>query len=108
MSKELRILKSAQVIGTLVECINIEVMHDLIDARFKHPTINNHNRRLKESIQGIKLHLGTIVQVKDRDHFDYEFAVEMHRLVTHFCGMTTEQIKQIMDVIEEKIKSNDK
>lgn len=101
--KAIRILNSAQIIGTLNRCIDIEVMQDLTDVRFKHPTLNNHSRRLKEAVKGITIHLGTIVQVKNRDEFDYDFAVEMHRLVTHFCGMSTEQLRKIMDEIENNL-----
>lgn len=98
-----RILKQAQIIGTLNRCIGIEIMQDLTDVRFKHPTLNNHTRRLKEAVNGIMLHLGTIVQVKNRDEFDYEYALEMHRLITHFCGMSTEQIRDFMDKVDSEL-----
>lgn len=102
----IRILKQAQIIGTLNSCMGIEVMQDLTDIRFKHPTLNNHRRRLKEAIDGISTHLGAIVQVKDRDEFDYEFSIEMHRLVSHFCGLSTEQLRGFMDRVDEEINSN--
>lgn len=104
-----RILTQAQIIGTLNRCIGIELMQDLTDVRFKHPTLNNHTRRLKEAVNGITLHLGTIVQVKNRDEFDYEYALEMHRVVKHFCGLSTEQLRGFMDKVDDELNrlSND-
>lgn len=104
----LRILKTAQFIGGISRCMDIEVTKDLTDARFKHPTLNNHNRRIKEGIKGISNYIGTIVQVKNRDEFDYDYSVELHRVITHFCGLTTEQLREFMDRVDEELDKNRK
>ena len=99
--KASRIIKSMQIIAVLAECISIEFQSDLVDTKFKNPAVNNHSKRIRESAEAIKLHLSSVVKNKDRDFFGYEYAAEMHRLVTHFSGMDIKQIADFMDGIEE-------
>ena len=96
-----RILKSAQTIGVALEVISIEMQMDLTDTRFKNPTTNNHLRMMKQSLQGIRSHLNTIVYAKDKEELEYDFGIEMHRLFTHFVGYNTQHLKDFNDRIEK-------
>lgn len=96
-----RILKSAQIIGAALEVISIEMQMDLTDTRFKNPTSNNHLRLIKQSLNGIKSHLNTIVYAKDKEELEYDFGIEIHRLLTHFAGYETEKLRDFNDRIEK-------
>lgn len=101
-----RILKTAQFLGVTLEAIGIEMQMDLTDTRFKNPVANNHLRLAKNGIAGVKQHLESIVKAKDKDELEYDFAIEVHRLITHFCGYSTDKLKDFNDKIEEMYNGN--
>lgn len=104
--KERRILKHVQTMGVLANCMEIEMFNDLVDYKAKDPTINNHIRRLKESIQQIKKGLSFKYRVIDRDHMENDHSIQMHRLFNYFSIMDTDQLTRILDQYEEYDKLN--
>lgn len=98
--KKARILTSVQLINLCAEIIAIEYQNDLVDSRFKQPAINNHSRRIKEGAQAIKTHLTSLATNKDKDFFNYDYSVEMHRLITQVLQMPAEQLRGINDQLE--------
>lgn len=98
--KILRVLKSAQNIALLAECISVEFQTDLVDTRFRQPAINQHSKRIRDSIEAIKIHLAGMVKNKDREFFSYDYAVEIHRVIDYFSNMSVEQVRDFMDRVE--------
>lgn len=101
-----RILHHCQTIGMLADCIGIEFQQDLVDAKFKDPRINNHARKIKESIAQIKLSLASKVKVLDREFMEYEHSTECHRMLSYISTMDTNQLKSLNDGFEELERKN--
>lgn len=99
-----RILKSTQIIEVLAECIKIEHMNDLIDTKFRQPAINSHAKKIKESSQAIQTHLSFLVKNKDKGFFADEYALEIHRVLSHFIGLEITQIREFMDSLDSLIE----
>jgi len=104
--KEQRLLRHCQTMSVLASCIEIENQNDLIDHKFKVPHLNNHIRRIKESLKEIKLNLAFKYRVKDRELMEYDHATQIHRLFKYFSTMETSQLTEIMDAYEEYDKIN--
>lgn len=98
--KEQRILQHCQTMGVLANCIEIEFMQDLVDARWKDPNLNNHVRKLKESLRQIKLGLAYKFKVKDQELMDNELSPQVHRLFKYFSTMDVNQLRDIIDAYE--------
>ena len=100
------ILRHCQTMAILADVMDIEMHTDLVDAKFKDPKINNHVRRLKESIAQIKTGLAYLVKPIDREHATYTHAVEMHRLFKYFATTDSRQLADIMDAYEQFDRDN--
>lgn len=96
-----RILKTIQLISLLAEIAKIEIQHDLTDTKFKNNrSLNNHVRNLKQAANSIQTEMSAFGKLKDREEFSYNYAIEMHRLISYFSMLTSEQIGQFMDNVE--------
>lgn len=104
--KERRILKHVQTMGVLVTALEIEYMNDLVDHKFKQANLNNHIRRIKESIQQIRSGLSFKYRVMDRDLMENEHGATVHRLFAYFSTMDTKQLTEIVDAYEAYDKDN--
>lgn len=103
------ISRSIQKIYTLAETINIEIISDLTDVKFKkNIPLNNSVRNLKQSVSSIKTHIAEYGQVKDRGDFDNDFALAIWRLIDHFAFLPTEQINNFMDGVDKMKTNNNK
>ena len=83
-----------------MDVADIEVQSDLVDARFKNPIVNNHIRRIKESITQVHLSLASMVKSLDYEHSKYDHATQMHRVFKYFSTMDTAQMSDMMDAFE--------
>ena len=104
--KEKRILRHVQTMSVLTTCMEIEMFSDLIDYRAKDPNINNHIRRLKESLQQIRKGLSFKYKILDRDLMENEHGAQMHRLFSYFSTMHTQQLTDIVDAYEKYDRTN--
>lgn len=104
--KTKRILRHFQMISLLVDCIDIEMHQEIIGSKFSTPALNNHVRRIKESIERIHLGISLYVKQKDRDQALYEASPQIHRLVKYFSMMHPAQLEKIMDAYEQYDKEN--
>jgi len=86
--------------------MEIEYFSDLVDFRFKEPNMNNHIRRIKESLEQIKKGLNFKYKVKDRELMNIDHPVQVHRLFTFFSTMDTTQLTELMDAYESYEKVN--
>mgnify|MGYP001593996056 FL=1 len=100
------IIRHCQIINTLMDCVDIEMTYDLSATKFNDPRINNHVRRIKESVDQIKKALSYIVTVKDREFSNFEHSPQVHRIFRYFATMDTKQLSEIMDQYEEYDKVN--
>ncbi len=98
--KEKRILRHVQTMSVLTTCMQVEYMQDIVDARFKDPNMNNHIRRIKESLEQIRKGLSFKYKVIDRDFMENEHGLVMHRLFTYFSTMETSQLDSIITAYE--------
>lgn len=102
-----KVWRSAQIMHAAVGMIKIQQAHELTDTKFKNnQLLNNHIKRLDESIQAISHEVAMFASINDKDEFAYEFAVEMYRLFSYFAMKPTEQISSLMDHIEEMDRFN--
>ncbi len=101
-----RILRHCQIMNVLVDVMGIEMQYDLAVTKFTDPRVNNHIRRLKESLEEIKKNLAYLVTAKDREFSLYGHATEVHRLFRYFGTMDSTQLSEIMDAYESYDKIN--
>lgn len=104
--KEKRILRHVQTMSVLVTALEIEYQTDLVDHKFKSPHLNNHIRRIKESIQQIRTGLSFKYKVIDRDLMENEHGATVHRLFAYFSTMDTAQLTSIVEAYEAYDKDN--
>ena len=102
--KTMQFLTTLGAIMTHIASAEIGIQHYLIDYRFKDPNLNNHFRRVKKGLNAIKSHFNRFSKVKDKDEFDYDYSIEFYRATQHFTKMSTEQLKEYADGIDEVIK----
>lgn len=95
------ILKSVQIMGVLAHLIQIEYQTRICDLKFKQPSVNNHARKIKESTEQIQKDLAFQFKLKDREQMAYEHSVELWRVFDHFCKLTTEEVRDFMDGVDE-------
>lgn len=103
----LNLLEHVQFIGTAAEMIKIEHMSRLVDHRFKNPVLNNHAKKIKESAAMIQTHLSSLTYNKDREFFEYDYAVQLHRVLKHFIGLSVQQVEEFMDSVEKLQAENE-
>ena len=101
-----RVLRHCQTMNVLVGCLEIEMTYDLHSAKFTDPRVNNHIRRIKESLGQIELALAYAVKHTNREHMKYDHNFEVHRLFRYFSTMDTTQLKNLMDAYENYDKEN--
>lgn len=95
------ILKSVHIIGVLADVMTIEYSKRIIDTRFKLPTSNQHAKRIKESTEAIKRDTQYQFKVKDREFMQYEYAIEVWRLLDYFSEMGIDKIREFNDGLEK-------
>ena len=100
------ILRHVQTLTVMADVMTIEIQQRMIDNKFKSPIVNNHVRRIKESLSQIKLHLTTIAKPIDRDLMQYAHATEVYRVFKYFGTCSTQQLSEIMDAYEQFDKEN--
>ena len=96
-----RIIRHCQNIAVLCDVMDIELSHDLSDYQFNDPRLGNHNRRIKESINQIKLSLASKVKSLSYEDTKYNHGTQLWRVFRFFSTMATPQIVEIMDGYEE-------
>lgn len=104
--KEKRILNHVQNMSVLATCMDIEFHNDLVDYKFKEPTMNNHIRRIRESLEQIKKGLSFKYKVTDREFMTYVHAGAVYRVFDYFSTMDTDQLNSIMDGFDELERRN--
>lgn len=100
--KEKRVLEYVQFVAVCAELIKVEWQQELIDVRFKSPQINNHARRIVESAEQITKSLSSISYNTDREEFNYNTVLQVHRMLKHFFQYPTSKIEELMDLIEKE------
>ena len=100
------ILRHVQTLTVMADVMQIEIQQRMIDHKFKSPSINNHVRRIKESLERVKIELTFLANPIDRDHLQYAHATEIYRLFKYFATMSTDQLSEIMDAYEQFDKEN--
>lgn len=100
-----KFFKSTQIMLSMIGVAEIERQIHLIDYRFKNPNLNNHMKRVREGLEAVKNHFGNFVQLKDKEEFDYEFTIELHRLFSFFIGLSTGQLREYADGLEELLSN---
>jgi len=101
-----RVLRHCQTMNVLVGCLEIEMAYDLHSAKFTDPRVNNHIRRIKESLGQIELALAFAVKHTNREQMKYDHHFEMHRLFRYFGTMETNQLRSILDQYEQFDREN--
>ncbi|WP_285011244.1 hypothetical protein [Pedobacter faecalis] len=87
--------------------IKIEYQTDLVDTKFKQPSVNNHAGRIKQSADQIGLDLAFAFKVTDREELTYEHAVELHRLLSHFIALGVDRTREFMDAVDSASGTSD-
>lgn len=100
LQRKVDLLENTQFIGLMASLIRVEFQSNLVDSRFKQPAINQHGKRIQESAKAIEVHLSSVVDLKDRESFNYEFAPEMIELIKYFSRYPAEKIREFMDGIQ--------
>lgn len=103
-ARQQALLTSVQVIGLLAECIQVQFQNSLIDSRFKNPAINLHAKKIKDSSEAIKLHLSSISTLGRRDDFTYDYASHMSALIELFLHHDSDQLAELVRLVEETRK----
>lgn len=109
LEKQADLLKSIHILGILSRCMEIEFANDMVDTKFKSPNINNHNRKIKESLTAIKSTINSGLQpfkVKSQEYMEYDYAVQMYRVIDHFTDMGLDVITEFMDEVDKLKKQN--
>jgi len=96
-----RIIRHCQNIAVLCDVMDIELSHDLSDYQFNDPRLGNHNRRIKESINQIKLSLASKVKSLSYEDTKYNHGTQLWRVFRFFSTMETSQVSLVMDGYEE-------
>jgi len=102
--RKLALLKSMQVIGLATEIISIEYHDALVDSKFKNANLNNASRLIKQSVQSIKTHMASITNIKDKEFYEYEYSLEIHRLLRLTCGLDISEIQAINNALESELE----
>lgn len=98
--KRADIIKSVQVMGVLADMIVIEYQNDLIDTTFKNAIVNQKAKRIRADAKAIKVDLSSNQRVNIRfndENFIEDYACNLHRVLTFFIGLPSEQISEVMD-----------
>lgn len=99
--KVIDFMRSVQFILASIGTIEVEWQMYMVDYKFKSPNMNNHLKRMRESMREVKRHFANFVQVKDQDEFSYEYTVQLHRVMALFSGLHTDQLSEYADGLEE-------
>ena len=98
----LNITKDGQLIVALANCIHLLHSMELVDSKFRVPTVNQMASRIKSDAEGIIKHCFTIIRpIESIDYIAYDHAYEMLRLVRWFSSMHTPQLREYMDLVEK-------
>jgi len=96
------IVDSTQTIIALANSISLEWHSELVDTKFNNPAINQKTKRIISDTQDILKHCFTIVNPKrEMDYIQYEHATEVLRVLKFFSNMSTEQLREYMDLVEK-------
>lgn len=104
IEKQADLLKSVHIIGVCARLIQIEFANDLVDTKFKQPLVNQHAKRIAESSQQIKSALNSPhmpFKVKSQEYMDYDYALQMHRIISYFTDMGLEKITEFADGLDK-------
>lgn len=104
LEKQSDLLKSVHIIGVCARLIEIEYANDLIDTKFKQPLINQHSKRIKESAEQIKKALNSPnnpFHVKSKDYMDYEYSLQLYRVIDFLTDMGLEKITEFADGMDK-------
>lgn len=99
--KVIDFMRSVQFILASIGTIEVEWQMYMVDYKFKNANMNNHLKRMRESMREVKRHFANFVQVKDQDEFSYEYTVQLHRVMALFSGLHTDQLAEYADGLEE-------
>ena len=101
-----RILAHVQTLKCYTGAMEAEIGKDLIDAKFKDKNVNNHIRKLKESLTAIGRYCGLngAVKITDFEELSYDRAALMNRVFSFLATMDLEQLEGYVTSTEEQFK----
>lgn len=99
--KAQQVFHSIQSMSILVELLEIETHVYLYDHKFNEPFLNNHIKRLKDSIGAIQNHLGKKVKTIDEEFFKYSHCALLSEVVKFFMFQPKEELEDTLNQIEE-------
>lgn len=92
---------SMQAMATIVQLLDIEYEWHLKDARFQSPIINNHKKRIRESIEALKLETLSKITPKDREYFVFDHCTNVFEILRFLMFMPKEGLEDTLKQIEE-------
>lgn len=99
--KAQQVFHSIQSMSVLTELLSIEGHVYLVDHKFNDPFLNNHLKRLKDSIGAIQNHLGKKITARDEEFFKYEHCSLLYSVVKFFMFQQKEELEDTLNQIEE-------
>lgn len=103
--KLIRIVEQLGFITLLMDVIEIELQHDLVSSSFTQPLLNNHLRRIRESVTQIKSSISRKIKITNKEEAFYEYALQFHQLMKHFKEKDGTTIEQLVNTLENYEKS---
>lgn len=95
-----RVLRSVQTMAVLADCMEIEMSEDLSFSKFADPNMNNHVRKIKDSIVALRAGINRLVKTPDQEFVTFEHSPQAHRLFKFFSTMSTTQLTEYLDLLE--------
>jgi hypothetical protein len=99
--KAQEVFYSVQSMSVLIELLDIESRVYFHDHKFNEPFLNNHIKRLKDSIGAIQNHLGKKIIARDEEFFKYEHCALLSEVVKFFMFQPKEELEDTLNQIEE-------
>ena len=101
LNEQFKILKSTHIIGVLSEVIQLEHQYRVFHIDFKTPNVMFAANQIKQSALEIDKEIHKSFVVKDQDAITYDYVIQFHRLIDHFSDMTSDKIKEFMDLVDK-------
>lgn len=95
------ILRSVNLIGVMTAVIQVEIQNKIVDIKFKNPNTSNQVSKIRSAADQIRKDLAYQFKVKDLDSLNNDHALAMWRIFDHFTELSTQQINDFMDGVDQ-------
>ena len=98
------VFASIQRMTMFFELARIEEQVFLFDHRFRNPVMNNHIKRIRESLQALEKESGRLITSKDTEYFKYEHTPLLHVIFKAYMFQDKRFLEEVVNQLEDSEK----